>query len=64
LGVGSGPIPRKKLTADKLAHAIHQAVTEKIIRDNAHRIGQQIRGENGVENAVEMIEGFVRDGHL
>jgi UDP:flavonoid glycosyltransferase YjiC (YdhE family) len=64
LGVGPGPIPRKKLTADRLANAIHLAVTEKIIRDNAHRIGRQIRGENGVENAVEMIEGFVRDGHL
>jgi sterol 3beta-glucosyltransferase len=64
LGVGPKPIHRNKLTVDKLAEAINQAVKDDAIRNNAIRIGQQIRAENGVESAVRMIETFVRYGHF
>ncbi len=64
LGAGPKPIPRNKLTASKLAKAIEQAINDAAIRNKASIIGQKIRAENGVECAVQMIEGFARDGHL
>lgn len=56
LGVGPEPIPRKRLTVDRLAHAIQSAVTDKQMRSNAARLGARIRGEDGVARAVEIIE--------
>ncbi len=64
LGVGPKPIARKKLTITNLTNAIQQAIYSDDIKNKASIIGQQIRAENGVERAVSMIEGFVRDGHL
>jgi UDP:flavonoid glycosyltransferase YjiC (YdhE family) len=56
LGVGPEPIPRKRLTVDRLARAIHRAVADKQMRSNAARLGARIRGEDGVARAVEMIQ--------
>jgi len=64
LGVGPKPIARKKLTVTKLTNAIQQAINHDDIKTKASRIGQQIRAENGVEIAVNMIEGFLKNGHL
>jgi UDP:flavonoid glycosyltransferase YjiC (YdhE family) len=55
LGVGAKPIPRKKLTADRLAHAIREAVTNEEMRQRAATLGEQIRAENGIESAVQII---------
>ena len=59
LGVGSEPIPQKKLTADRLAAALRQVTTLPVIRRNAKALGGKIRGENGVANAVAVIEQFL-----
>lgn len=56
LGAGTKPIPMKKLTAERLAHAIHVAVTQPAIKERAARIGAAIRAENGVDNAVRVIK--------
>jgi UDP:flavonoid glycosyltransferase YjiC (YdhE family) len=56
LGVGPQPIPRKKLTAEKLAAAIKKAVSDKAMRKKAADLGDNIRAENGVERAIEVIE--------
>lgn len=64
LGVGPKSIPRKKLTTAKLARAIQQAVNDDVIKSKAAQIGQQIRSENGVGTAVQLIETFARDGYL
>ncbi|WP_022666728.1 glycosyltransferase [Desulfospira joergensenii] len=56
LGAGSRPIPRKKLTADKLAAAIRNAVSNPDIREKAEEIGKKIRHEDGIKNGVAMIE--------
>lgn len=63
LGVGVKPIPRDKLTSTKLAAAIHQIADDKIIRDKASQLGEQIRTEDGIGNAVRLIETFARTGH-
>jgi sterol 3beta-glucosyltransferase len=55
LGAGPAPIPRKRLTADRLAHAIWVAVTDDSIRQRAAELGETIRAEDGVVNAVRII---------
>jgi sterol 3beta-glucosyltransferase len=64
LGIGAKPIPRKKLTTQKLADALQQLITNNTIMENAKRIWQKIYAEKGVENAVNMIETYVRDGYF
>ena len=59
LGVGPAPIPRKRLTAERLAQAIQQAVADQTRRARAAALGAQIRGEDGVACAVEIIEDFI-----
>jgi UDP:flavonoid glycosyltransferase YjiC (YdhE family) len=60
LGVGIGPLGRKTLTAARLAGAIDRAISDKGLRERAAAIGEQIRGEDGVARAVEIIEGYAR----
>lgn len=55
LGVGPAPIPRKKLTANLLAQAIHQTVQDAAMRQRAVALGEKIRAENGVARAVALI---------
>lgn len=56
LGVGPQPIPRKKLTVERLAHAIQIAVTDPDMRQRAADLGTKIRGEDGIACAVEIIQ--------
>ncbi|MEO0683769.1 MAG: glycosyltransferase, partial [Cyanobacteria bacterium J06649_11] len=60
LGVGSKAIPQKKLTANKLAEAILEVTTNKVIRQNAETLGQKIREEDGIKNAIAIIESVAR----
>lgn len=55
MGAGPDPIPRRRLTADRLAHAISVAVTDESIRKRAAELGERIRAEDGVVNAVRII---------
>jgi sterol 3beta-glucosyltransferase len=59
LGVGPPPIPQRKLTADRLARAIRQAVTDVRMRHQAAELGEKIRAEDGVANAVAVIEEYL-----
>ncbi len=55
LGVGPKPIPRKKLTVERLASAIQEAVANEGMRQRAVEVGKQIQTENGIDSAVEII---------
>jgi len=55
LRVGPAAIPLKKLTTDRLANAIHLAVTDVGMRQRARLCGETIRAEDGVGNAVKFI---------
>lgn len=55
IGVASEPIPRKDLTADKLARAI-AATDQPDMRARAAELGAGVRSEDGVGNAVRFIE--------
>jgi sterol 3beta-glucosyltransferase len=55
LGVGPAPISRRKLTVDRLAQAIEEAVTNIAMRQRAAELGAKIQAEDGIANAVEII---------
>lgn len=60
LGVAPMPIPRKRLTADRLAKGIKTALESPMMRQQAALVGQRIRAEDGVVCAVDTIERFQR----
>jgi UDP:flavonoid glycosyltransferase YjiC (YdhE family) len=60
LGVGHKPIPRHELTAERLAEAITAMVSSPTTKANAAELGQQIRQETGVANAVKAINTILR----
>ena len=55
LGVGSKPIPRKELTAERLANAIQEVITNEDMRLRAAKLGRKIQSEHGIKSAVEII---------
>jgi len=55
-GVGPQPIPRPKLTADRLTHAIQQAMNDSAMRERAREMGDMIQKEDGIARAVEILE--------
>ncbi len=61
LGAGPPAIPRKRLTAENLAAAIRNAADDPGVRSRADLLGRQIRAENGVANAISLIEHYMHD---
>ena len=59
LGVGTKPIPRKKLTAEGLADAINAASTPAV-KAAANDLGAKIQRERGAETAARIIDGCLR----
>ncbi len=62
LGVGPPPLSLKTLSAGKLAAAIAQAVSNVAYRNQAAALGERIRAENGVFQAVALIQGALHKG--
>ena len=56
LGVGTVPIPRKKLTAERLAQAIQTVVDDAAMQRRAVSLGAQIQAEDGIAKVVHTIE--------
>jgi sterol 3beta-glucosyltransferase len=56
LGVGPKPIPRARLSVERLAMAIRTAVGDPAMRARAAALGQRIRSEDGVARAVEAFQ--------
>lgn len=47
------------LTIEKLADAVRDAVTDPRFREQARRMGERLRAEDGVARAVDVIEGHM-----
>lgn len=62
LGVGTAPIPRKELTAERLAEAIHKAVSDPAMRQRTADLGAKIQAEDGVANAVAIVQELEKCG--
>ncbi len=59
LGVGPQPIPRGRLTVDRLAQAITRAVGDEEMRARAAELSVRIRSEKGAAAAACIIEARV-----
>jgi sterol 3beta-glucosyltransferase len=55
LGAGPSPIPQKRLTVERLCHAIDVVMNDATMRQNAAILGNRLRKENGTSNAVAFI---------
>jgi len=58
LGAGPPPIPRAGLTQERLARALQRALGDRAMRERAAALGEQIRSEDGVANAVAHYESI------
>jgi sterol 3beta-glucosyltransferase len=60
LGVSTPPIPRRRLSVQRLEEAISVAATDRALRGRAGALAQGIRGEDGVARAVAAFERRAR----
>jgi len=58
LGVGSEPIYRKHLTADKLSSAIQFALKDEVVK-NAKTLAENIATENGAKTCAKIISDYL-----
>jgi UDP:flavonoid glycosyltransferase YjiC (YdhE family) len=58
LGISPKPIPRDKLTAENLANAINEALTNEAMNEKAAIVGRKIKAEKGIQQTVAEIENF------
>ena len=61
LGVGPKTLPLKKLTAQALASFIQEAITNKEMQDKAAALGAKIREEDGIVQAIQVIESHINN---
>ncbi len=59
LGAGTAPIPFQTLTAERLAGAIREAVTNATMRQRATELSRQIQEEDGVGQTCERFLQYV-----
>jgi sterol 3beta-glucosyltransferase len=59
LGVGTEPLPRRDLTASRLAERIRCAVTDSEMRERAQQMGTSVRLQHGVANALLAIRDYL-----
>ncbi|HYF66201.1 MAG TPA: glycosyltransferase [Herpetosiphonaceae bacterium] len=60
LGVGPAPIPRQRLTEERLAHALAQATTQPALGERAAQLGALIGQEHGTAQALDQIHRALR----
>jgi UDP:flavonoid glycosyltransferase YjiC (YdhE family) len=63
LGVGPRPIPRRRLSADRMAAAIEEALDSEEMQRRAAELGRRVRAEDGVGKAGALIESFLHNAH-
>jgi sterol 3beta-glucosyltransferase len=56
LGVGPQPMPRARLSTTALATSLQEVVHNDSLSAAASSLGEQIRAERGIDNAVRQIE--------
>lgn len=61
LGIIPEPVPQKQLTAERLATAIRVATSDAGLRFRVAALSKQIRTEDGVGRAVDILLGRMRE---
>lgn len=59
IGAGPEPVKQKDLTGDRLASAIQVALEAGPIQQKAAAVGRTIRAEDGLQQAIKVIERYV-----
>ncbi len=59
LQVGPRPIPRRELNGPRLEKAVEQILLKPRYRENARLLGERMEQEQGVQNAVALIQQFL-----
>jgi sterol 3beta-glucosyltransferase len=62
IGAGPKPILVRSLSVEKLAYAIAESESQAL-RERAQAIGARIRGEDGVGQALQLIEDYSNNFH-
>jgi sterol 3beta-glucosyltransferase len=57
-GLGLKPIPLKKMTIDKLVALVKELISNQYLYQNAASISNKLKFENGVDNAIKLIEFY------
>lgn len=63
-GVGPEPLDRSGLSLDGLTQGIREAVSNGDMQARAQELGERVRAENGITNAVTAIERAVEEAQL
>jgi UDP:flavonoid glycosyltransferase YjiC (YdhE family) len=59
LGVGPAPIPVERVTAENVAEAVTRLATDGDMRRRAAELGARLKAEDGVANAVAIIQQYL-----
>lgn len=58
LGLGPEPVPFRRLTVPRLSAALERMINSRDMQLRAREIGEKVRLENGVQQAVEFIQAY------
>lgn len=56
LGAGPPPLPTRRLSTERLADRLRQLTEDPGYRDQAQTLGRRLRDEDGVGNAIQVLE--------
>jgi sterol 3beta-glucosyltransferase len=56
--VGLNPLPLKKLTEEKLLHAVRTLLTNENLYKNSNEIKEKLMREDGITSAIKLIESY------
>ncbi|MCW1970477.1 MAG: glycosyltransferase, partial [Anaerolineae bacterium] len=59
LGVGVKPVPKQRLSDTDLARGMTQMATDQRLKAKAAQLGELIRGEDGINRAVHLINDII-----
>ena len=62
LGIAAKPVYMSRLNAGALAGAMESVLKDGEMKVRAHYLGEQIRKEDGVGRAVEIVNGYLKKG--
>ena len=64
IGIAPNVLHRRNITAKKLAKSIKYVIDKPEMKTNAERISKVMKKEDGVNKAVQIIEGHFESTHL